>query len=53
VSIADEADEIRERVEDLDILLETLQHTSETLGLFLPRPPKGDPDAGPRLFRRW
>jgi hypothetical protein len=52
VSIADEADEIREQIEDLDILLETLQQTSETLGLFLPRQPTGDPD-GQRLFRRW
>ncbi|MBT1509424.1 hypothetical protein KIP88_02820 [Bradyrhizobium sp. SRL28] len=39
MSIEDEADEIRERIEDLDILLETLQQTSETLAVFL-RPPQ-------------
>jgi hypothetical protein len=46
VSIHDEADEIRERIEDLEILLETLQQTSETLAVFL-RPTKvlaQDPD---------
>jgi hypothetical protein len=39
VSVHDEADEIRERIEDLDILLEALRQTSETLAVFL-RPPK-------------
>jgi hypothetical protein len=38
MSIEVEADEIRERIEDLDILLECLQQTSETLAVFL-RPP--------------
>jgi hypothetical protein len=36
----DEADEIRERIEDLDIVLEALRQTSETLAVFLrPSPP--------------
>jgi hypothetical protein len=39
MSIEDEADEIRERIDDLDILLEALQQTSETLALFLKPPP--------------
>jgi len=36
MSIEDEADEIRERIEDLEILLETLQQTSETLAVLRP-----------------
>jgi hypothetical protein len=43
-----EADEIRERIEELDVMLHAMRQASETLGLFLKQPePRGAREPAP------